>query len=277
MANHTAIGIFDSGIGGLSVLRHIHQSLPYENLLYFADSGYAPYGDKPEQAVLARSLGITEFLLQQGAKAIVVACNTATAAAINTIRTTYPHLPIVGIEPGLKPAASRTQTKVVGVLATQTTLASNRVLSLQKQLTDTTGVRFILQPCIGLADHIEKGELHSAAITLLIRRYIVPLIAQNIDTLVLGCTHYPFVRPTIEAIIQHITNKSITIIDTGDAVTQQLVRVLDAHNLQQKATQIGSLTAFTTGSHTALKTIFSNLLALKPRVIQIDAITEPTK
>ena len=183
------IGVFDSGVGGLSVLRHIRAQLPQEDLIYFADSGYAPYGDKSEEQVIARSLAITAFLLQQGAKALVVACNTATIAAIKALRARYPDLPIVGVEPGLKPAAAISRNGTIGVLATERALRGDKLLALREQVSVATGATFILQPCIGLADRIEQCELGTDpqdATSAMLERYIAPLLAQGADTLVLG-------------------------------------------------------------------------------------------
>ena len=194
-----SIGIFDSGVGGLSVLRHVRAALPAEILVYCADAAFAPYGDRPESLIVERALAIAAYLVGDGAKALVVACNTATAAAIAAIRDAHPQLVVVGVEPGLKPAAALSASRVVGVLATTGTLASSRFAALQLQIEAATGVRFILQACPGLADQVEKGELQSAATRQLIDRLVQPLLAQGADTLVLGCTHYPFVAPLIAA------------------------------------------------------------------------------
>lgn len=267
------IGIFDSGIGGLSVLRHIHTQLSHEHLLYAADSGFAPYGEKPESAIVARTLAIAEFLLERGAKALVVACNTATAAAIKELRERYPALPVVGVEPGLKPAAALTGTRTIGVLATERTLASTKFNLLREQIEAETGVRFLLQPCIGLVNQIEKGELRSTATAGLVRRYVAPLIEQDADTLVLGCTHYPFVQPLIEDCVRRITEDPVDIVDTGEAVARQLARLLAQRGLQRQGATEGTLAAFTTGSETALTAAFSNLLKLHPEVMRIAAAT----
>ncbi|WP_230427520.1 glutamate racemase [Collimonas humicola] len=275
MAPSAPIGIFDSGIGGLSVLRHIHQNLPHEDLLYFADSAYAPYGDKSEAAISVRTLAVTEFLLQSGAKALVVACNTATTAAIKAVRAAYPALPVIGIEPGLKPASAQTRSKIVGVLATKATLSSARLLTLQEQICAASGVRFILQPCVGLVDQIEKGELRSPQTALLVRRYVAPLLEQGADTLVLGCTHYPFIRPLIEDVVQELGSGAVTIIDTGDAVCRQLARVLNENGLLQTQARPGSVAAFATGSLSMIKTTFASLLQLYPPVSQVATIALP--
>ncbi len=263
------IGIFDSGIGGLSVLRHIRDALPNENLVYFADSGYAPYGDKTAQEIIERTLSIAAFLQQQGAKALVIACNTATAAAIKIVRNAYPALPIVGVEPGLKPAAQQTRSKIVGVLATKSTLSSAPFRALMQQISLENNVHFELQACVGLVDQIERGQLHEAATEQLIERYVAPLIKSGADTLVLGCTHYPFVQPLIEKIIKRLTDNTINIIDTGDAVTRQLLRVLMMSSQSRSTkTPTGDLVAYTSGDQAVLKTAFSQLLLLHPTVLQ---------
>jgi glutamate racemase len=269
--SESPIGIFDSGIGGLSVLRHIRSLLPHENLLYFADSGFAPYGDKTEAAIVERSLAIAEFLLQAGAKSLVVACNAATAAAIKAMRARHPDLPVVGVEPGLKPAAALTQSKVVGVLATASTLASEKFnLLLHEQQSAAGGVRFVLQACVGLADQIEKGDLQTAETAMLIKRYVTPLLEQGADTLVLGCTHYPFVQDLIEKAAEIDGAGEVMIIDTGEAVARQLARLLeDCRQLRQTATN-GRLDAFTSGHENMLASAFSSLLKIHP---PIQAIT----
>ncbi|WP_443113355.1 glutamate racemase [Herbaspirillum seropedicae] len=264
-AADAAVGIFDSGIGGLSVLRHIHAALPREQLLYFADSGYAPYGDKTEAQIVERSLAIAAFLLEQRVKALVVACNTATAAAIQAIRTRWPQLLVVGIEPGLKPAAQLTRSRTVGVLATRSTLASQRFALLQAQMQAQYQVRYLPQACVGLVDLIEKGELHSPATVQLLERYLGPLLEQGADTLVLGCTHYPFVRPAIESVCRSLVGEAPDIIDTGQAVTRQLQRLLEAGQLQTRAAT-GSLAGFTTASRSTLENAFRGLLKLDPPV-----------
>lgn len=267
------IGIFDSGVGGLSVLRHIRASLPQENLLYFADSAYAPYGERPEQEIVARSLAVADFLLQKKAKALVVACNTATAAAIRALRERYPAMPVVGVEPGLKPAAALTRSGTVGVLATERTLSSLKFAQLRDQLLAATGIRFLAQPCTGLADRIEKGELASPGTARLLHGYIIPLLEQGADTLVLGCTHYPFVRPLLENLL-HRGSPRVAIVDTGEAVARQLVRLLDTHGLRNTGEEAGALYGFTTGSSSGLASAFEKLLRQQPSVAQIAATAE---
>jgi glutamate racemase len=257
------VGIFDSGVGGLSVLRHIHAQLPLENLAYFADSAFAPYGGKPEAEVVERTLAIAGFLASQRCKALVIACNTATAAAVTAVRGRYPLLPVVGVEPGLKPAALCSASRVVGVLATERTLASKRFQALEAQLGAATGVRFVTQACSGLADQVEKGELRSPATAALVRRYVEPLLAQGADTLVLGCTHYPFLLPLIEASARHVAGREVNIIDTGEAVARQLRRMLAERALLSAANAApGAIQGWTTGSAGTLATAMMKLLGI---------------
>jgi glutamate racemase len=257
------VGIFDSGVGGLSVLRHIHAQLPLENLAYFADSAFAPYGGKPEAEVVERTLAIAGFLASQRCKALVIACNTATAAAVTAVRGRYPLLPVVGVEPGLKPAALCSASRVVGVLATERTLASKRFQALEAQLGAATGVRFVTQACSGLADQVEKGELRSPATAALVRRYVEPLLAQGADTLVLGCTHYPFLLPLIEASARHVAGREVNIIDTGEAVARQLRRMLAERALLSAANAApGAIQGWTTGSAGTLATSMMKLLGI---------------
>ena len=253
------------------MLRHVRALLPDEELLYFADSGFAPYGEKPEAVIVERVLAIAAFLLRFKVKAIVVACNTATAAAIAALRTHYPGLQVVGVEPGLKPAAALTQTGVVGVLATSGTLASDKFRALQQQVAESTGKQFLTQACNGLADQIEKGELSSRETAALVQRYVAPLVQQQADTLVLGCTHYPFVQSLIAKAAAD-AGREVTLVDTGEPVARQLQRLLQQNGLLRhqstgstgstvsKHGAPGQLSAFTTGSRTALSSAFRLLL-----------------
>ena len=260
------VGIFDSGLGGLSVLRHIRAQLPHEHLIYVADTGFAPYGGRPEHVVAERSLAVIRFLVDQGAKAIVVACNTATISAIRLLREHYPHLPIVGVEPGLKPAAAATHSGKVGVLATERTLSGAKFLQLRDQITEATGAQFLLQPCPGLVDNIEAGD--TEGVLTMVRRYVTPLLEEGADTLVLGCTHYPLVQATIEDVIAQAGARDIRLIDTGDAIARQLARLLDAgHLLRQPQPDVPArLEAYTSASATALSAAFNTLLGIDPPV-----------
>mgnify|MGYP002712388825 CR=1 FL=1 len=221
MANSAPIGVFDSGVGGLSVLREIHVQLPHEALLYVADSGHVPYGEKSAEFIRERSQRIAEFLLGQGAKALVLACNTATVAAVADLRERYPDLPIVGMEPAVKPAAAATRSGVVGVLATTGTLKSARFAALLDRF--ASDVRVVTQPCPGLVECVEAGDLDSPSVRQLLQGYVEPLLAAGCDTLILGCTHYPFLRP----LLRQLVPADVALIDTGAAVARQLQRLLE--------------------------------------------------
>lgn len=266
------VGIFDSGLGGLSVLRHIHAQLPHEPLLYFADSGFAPYGDKPEAIVVERVLTIADYLLAQGAKALVVACNTATVAAVRELRERHPALPIVGVEPGLKPAAALSKSGKVGVLATERTLRGAKFLALRDQIHQSTGAEFLLQPCIGLVDLIETGDLDSQHTRAMLARYIWPLLDHGADTLVLGCTHYPLVRAAIEQVLAAYGTPDVALVDTGDAVARQLARLLAAGALLRDPDGSGAatLTGYTSAGAAALTAAFNSLLGIDPPVLEVD-------
>jgi glutamate racemase len=230
--NNQAIGVMDSGVGGISVLKHIHTLLPHENLIYLADSKYAPYGNKSLEEIIQRCLILADNLLQKNVKAIVVACNTATAAAIDTLRETF-DIPIIGMEPAVKPAAAATKNGVIGVLATVGTLKSAQFAALLESY--GRNVKVVTQACVGLVECIERGELEKENTKALIRQYTAPLLAEGADTIVLGCTHYPFVKQ----VIQEVVGDKISLIDTGAAVAKQLKRQLLEKGLlstsQQKA------------------------------------------
>jgi len=266
------IGIFDSGIGGLSVLRHIREQLPNEALCYFADAGFAPYGDKAEREIMQRTLVAAQNLLEHGVKAIVVACNTATAAAIALLRSHYPQLIIVGVEPGLNPAAALSRTGCVGVLATSATLASAKYQLLSEQIQQATQVQFIQQACPGLADQIELGELDSAATIALLKTYLQPIFQTPADILVLGCTHYLFVENCIKNIAREENKASLQIIDTGLAIARQLNRLLTQQQLLNPNSGAVPLRCMTTGGAAKLELALTRLLHLKPEQFDIREI-----
>ncbi len=263
------IGIFDSGVGGLSVLRHIREHLPSEALVYFSDARFAPYGSMPSTHIEARALAIGDYLMRRGVKAIVVACNTATAVAIAALRAAWPALIVIGVEPGLKPAAALTATKLVGVLATEVTLASARFEHLRQHVATEAGVQFLLQACPGLVEQIEAGALRCDATDALLRRFIVPLLVQGADTLVLGCTHYPFLLERIEAIATATAGpcRQVAVIDTGAAVARQLERLLTARGAWNAGGK-GTLEGVTSGATEALAMACTNLLQTRISVTQ---------
>ncbi|MCE3264773.1 MAG: murI [Pseudoduganella sp.] len=249
------------------MLRHIHAQLPHEHLLYFADSAYAPYGAKTDEWLVQRALDVAAFLIRHGAKALVVACNTATVAAIKAVRTAYPALPVVGVEPGLKPGAAATRNGTVGVLATASTLRGEKFLALREQISGATGTRFLLQPCGGLVERIEQGDLSGEATAAMLDGFVTPLLEQGADTLVLGCTHYPFVREAIAKLVAaRGDGAAITLIDTGDAVARQLARLLEGAGLLRPGGTPAHLRGYTSGNAAALQTAFAALLGLHPQV-----------
>jgi glutamate racemase len=217
----TIIGIFDSGVGGLSVLRHIRAALPDASLIYVADSAHAPYGDKSPAFIEQRSLALTRFLVEQRAAAIVIACNTATAAAAPALRRAF-NLPIVAMEPAVKPAVAATKSGVVGVLATVGTLESARFAALLER--HAGNVEIVTQGCPGLVEQVERGELDSPATRDLLQRYLAPLLARGADTIILGCTHSPFLAP----LIREIAGDDVALVDTGAAVARELKRRVEA-------------------------------------------------
>ena len=219
------IGVFDSGVGGLSVLAEIRRLLPNESLLYVADCGNIPYGEKTPEFIQQRCSVMAEFFQQQGAKALVLACNTATVAGVADLRRDFPAWPIVGMEPAVKPAAAATRSGVVGVLATTGTLQSAKFAALLDRF--ATDVRVITQPCPGLVELIENGDLHSEALRQLLAGYVGPLLGAGCDTIILGCTHYPFLKPLLKQMIP----EDISLIDTGAAVARQLQRLLAEREL----------------------------------------------
>jgi glutamate racemase len=239
-AGEKPVGVFDSGVGGLSVLHAVRQELPYEHFLYVADSGCAPYGDRSPAFIVERAITIADFLIRRGAKAIVVACNTATGVAVQALRTRFA-LPIVAIEPAVKPAAARTRTRIVGVLATTGTLASPNMSKLLAAY--GSDVEFVIQPCPGLADQVEKGELGSDETRALVKRYVQPVVDKGADILVLGCTHYPFLQPLIE----EIAGPGIDVIDPATAVARELRRRLDTNHLLNPSAAPGIEQFWTTG------------------------------
>jgi glutamate racemase len=256
------VGVFDSGVGGLSVLRAIRHELPEEDLLYVGDSGFAPWGDKPGSFVRDRAAAIVEFLVNEGAKAIVVACNTATGIAVDELRARF-QVPIVAVEPAVKPAASRTRSGVVGVLATAGTLASPNVSRLVNRY--GVDVRFLVQPSPGLAEQVEQGDFSSTQTRTLVEQYVRPMIEQGADTLVLGCTHYPFLKD----VIQSVAGAGVELIDPADAVARELRRRLEKAQLLTATGRPGSQRFWTTGPVAQAAVVMSQLLGEPVAVEQL--------
>jgi glutamate racemase len=223
MSNNNPIGLFDSGVGGTSIWKEVHTLLPNESTIYLADSKNAPYGQKTQDEIIELSKKNTEFLLKNNCKLIIVACNTATTNAIKVLRDTY-DIPFIGIEPAIKPAALHTKTHKIGILATQGTLNSDLFHQTVALYSD---VKVVEQIGFDLVKHIEKGELNSKKVALLLENYLLPMVAQDIDYLVLGCTHYPYLIPQIKKIIPN----HIKIIDSGEAVAKQTKHVLEINDM----------------------------------------------
>lgn len=235
------VGIFDSGIGGLTVTRSIQQALPMERLLYFGDTAHMPYGQRSLEEVRAFSMAITAALLKLDCKLIVVACNTASGAALKDLRERWPHVPFVGMEPAVKPAAEHTRSGVVGVLATTATFQTQVYASVVERF--GKDVKVIHQACPGLVSAIEAGNLNGIGTEQMLRGWLEPMVNAGIDALVLGCTHYPLVRPLIERIV----GPDVRVIDPAPAVAKQVARLLVQHGLSADPAQQGSLQCHTSG------------------------------
>jgi glutamate racemase len=254
-----AIGVFDSGVGGLSVLRHIRALLPYDDLIYVADSAHIPYGDKSQDYIVDRSLYISRFLQRQGASAIVIACNTASAASSSILREQF-SLPVIAMEPALKPALETSRQGRVGLLATTGTLASERFSALLARYANIGAV--FTQGCPGLVEQVEKGELRGKQTRELLVRYIEPLLENGIDTLILGCTHYPFLIDLISDVI----GPHIALVDSGPAVARQLQkRIL---NTNFPLTTTPPSTVFYSSGDTDLASSIISLLWDKPVLVK---------
>ena len=252
------IGIFDSGVGGLSVMQAVRARLPHAELLYAADTAHAPYGDRTEEFLCDRSERIARFLCEQGAQMIVVACNTATAAAVARLRATWPTLPVVGVEPGVKPAVALSAAHRVGVLATTRTLASEKFRRLAEA--HAGGAQLVLQPCPGLADAIESAD--DEAIDVLVQRYCAPLRDAGVDVAVLGCTHYVFARALFERALP-----GVALVDTAEAIARQTARFADElvarGEADVDATRAPALRAWSSGSPKVLASFAQRWLGLR--------------
>jgi len=244
------VGVFDSGVGGLSVLRALRRQLPHAQLSYLADSAHAPYGERDAAFVTERSRALTRTLVERGAQLIVVACNTATALAIDALRAERPGLPFVGVEPGIKPALAATRAGRIGVMATSATLQSERFRRLlDAQSREHPSVAVTLAPCPGLARALERGAAGHDEVAELSRRYATPLREAGVDIVVLGCTHYPFASAEIAAAL----GPGISLLDTAQAVAQQAHRL--AANLAASGSTSSSTTLLTTGDPAQLAAI----------------------
>jgi glutamate racemase len=248
------IGIFDSGVGGISVLRAIRAQMPEESIIYFGDQGHVPYGSRSMKQIQNFSEAITRFLLERGAKIIVVACNTASAAALKYLRQKFPDVHFVGMEPAVKPAAECTQTGKVGVLATPATFQGALYASVVERF--ASGVELFQDTCPGLVQQIERGKLNGEETRRILENALLPMIDKNIDTVVLGCTHYPFVIP----LIQQIVGENVRVIDPAPAVAKQTGRLLEANEMRSRSGSKGDIRFYTSGDPDALKSLLPLLL-----------------
>ncbi len=235
------IGVFDSGVGGLSILRPLRAQLPAESIVFFADQAHVPYGPRPLDEVQRFSVGITRFLIEQGAKLIVVACNTASAAALQHLRGVFPEMPFVGMEPAVKPAAEQSRTRTVGVLATPATFQGELFASVVERFAQ--GVRVIPQTLPGLVERIEAGDLDGPETRRIVETAVRPLVAQSVDTLVLACTHYPFVIP----LIAEAAGPGVQVIDPSPAIARQAARLLAEAGRLAPGVVAGTTTLVTSG------------------------------
>jgi glutamate racemase len=262
------IGIFDSGVGGISVLRAIRAQMPEEAVLYFGDQGHIPYGPRPLEQIRAFSEAITRFLLRRGAKIIVVACNTASAAALKYLRETFPQVQFVGMEPAVKPAAEATQTGKVGVLATPATFQGALYASVVERF--ASGVQLFQNTCPGLVQQIEQGNLNGRETRRILEDALLPMLKNDIDTVVLGCTHYPFVIP----LIQEIAGPQVRVIDPAPAVARQVKRLLEAGGMKNAASAPGKMRFFTSGHPAALQGLLPVLLGESGEVEGVEWVND---
>ncbi|MFV0565703.1 MAG: glutamate racemase [Flavobacteriaceae bacterium] len=255
--NTQPIGLFDSGVGGTSIWKEIHQLLPNENTIYLADSANAPYGPKGKKAIIALSQKNTELLLKNNCKLIVVACNTATTNAISVLRQTY-NVPFIGIEPAIKPAALQTQTGAIGILATKGTLSSDLFSKTSAQF--ASNIKVIEQVGNGLVELIENGKLFSEEMKTLLTNYLKPMLDANIDYLVLGCTHYPYLLP----LLHNLLPKHVKIIDSGEAVARQTKAVLTQYGLLNSTSEKPKTEFFTNGNIQVLNDLIGQSHQVNP-------------
>ena len=258
------IGIFDSGIGGLSVLRAIRDQLPNEAIIYFGDQAHIPYGPRSMEQIRNFSETITKFLLEQNAKIIVVACNTASAAALKHLREKFPHVQFVGMEPAVKPAAEHTQTDKVGVLATPATFQGALYASVVERFAN--GVELYQDTCNGLVQQIEQGNLEGEETRKILEDALLPMLDKNIDTVVLGCTHYPFVIP----VIKRIVGEKLRVIDPAPAVARQVIRLLHTGGIRSDSTSGDEVKFYTSGDPKVFKSMLPKLLGEMGEVQKVE-------
>ncbi|MFN8595381.1 MAG: glutamate racemase [Anaerolineae bacterium] len=267
MSDNRPIGIFDSGIGGLSVWREIARQLPHEDTLYFADQIHIPYGPRSLTQIRSFSEAITRFLIERGAKLIVVACNAASAAALKHLRVTFPDIPFVGMEPAVKPAAEQTHTGVVGVLATPATFQGELFASVVERFAN--GVQLVKEVCPGLVQQIEAGRLNTPDTLAMLDRFLAPIRAGGADTIVLACTHYPFVIDAIRSL-----SPDVNVIDPAPAIARQVNRVLTERGLCADSTRSGQAAFASSGPREEYQRILKLLVNVTTEPQRVEWLDE---
>jgi len=258
-----AIGIFDSGVGGLSILSQIRALLPNEDLIFLADQAHVPYGPRALHEVRTFAHSITDFLLELHAKLIVVACNAASAAALNDLRSTFPSIPFVGMEPAVKPAAASTQSQVVGVLATPATFQGKLFASVVERFANNVTVLEKTLP--GLVEQIEQGNLDGEKTREILEDGILPLLEHGADTLVLACTHYPFIIP----LLSELAGPDVQVIDPAPAIARQTGRIINQHDISASHEKLGRIDYYTTGDPIRFEELSKSLIGEPGMVRQV--------
>ncbi len=258
------VGVFDSGVGGLSVLREIHALLPVQPLYYIGDQAHVPYGKRQSDEIRTFSFAISEFLINSGAGLIVVACNTASAAALSALRIKFPKISFVGMEPAVKPASQQTHNGVVGVLATPATFQGALYSTLVEKF--AKDVKLLTHTLPGLVEEIEEGNLNSARTRAILREAIEPMIAQGADTLVLGCTHYPFVLP----LIQEIAGKGVQVIDPAPAIARRTKTLLQQIKMKKNTQLTSKINFATTGDPLQFERSIRTLVGIQTQPLKLE-------
>ncbi|HSK88737.1 MAG TPA: glutamate racemase [Anaerolineales bacterium] len=268
MTKNSPIGIFDSGVGGISVLGAIREQMPEESVIYFGDQGHVPYGSRSLEQIQSFSEAITRFLRERDAKIIVVACNAASAAALKYLREKFPDVQFVGMEPAVKPAAEHTHTGKVGVLATPATFQGALYASVVERFVH--GVELFQDTCPGLVQQIEQGNLNGEETLKILKKALLPMLEKNIDTVVLGCTHYPFVIP----LVQQIVGENVRVIDPAPAVARQTGRLLEAQGLRNRSGARGGVKFYTSGNPDELRALLPRLLGEAGEVEKVEWVND---
>jgi glutamate racemase len=263
MAAFCPVGAFDSGMGGLSVINDMRSLLPYEDIVYYGDNANCPYGARPDEWLRERSAQIAAFLMERGSKAVVVACNTASAAGLHHLRAIYP-MPIIGLVPALKPAVETTRTGIVGVIATPFAINGRLLTEVIERFAAPAGVQVIKVAPEGWVEAVERGDLDTPATEQAVERDLSPILNSGADTIVLGCTHYPFLKP----LIRKVVGDQVDIIDSGLGVSRQTANVLRSGDLLRPGASRGKLTVYTSANPDAVRSLVHRLVGEQVEVLQ---------